>query len=176
MSPAQKIKNDLIQKAKVKKAYAKIKAQELAEAQKAKPLYTTEDNDNDDNAAEPKEEGNDNNGPELHPDRQAMLNQSSPEPEPPRKRDDYSRSDDRDKRQQRRNRKPKRSAFSKELELAEQRIREAEARRKEREARQKDREAMARARRPDRDGKRRLGRESKVLLSRVQRMVGQTQA
>lgn len=71
-----------------------------------------------------------------------------------------------------RNRKPKRSAFSKELEIAEKRKKEAEKRREEKEFKQKDREAMARARRPDQFGKRRLGRESQVLLGRVQRMVG----
>lgn len=71
-----------------------------------------------------------------------------------------------------RNRKPKRSAFSKELEIAEKRKKEAEKRREEKGFKQKDREAMARARRPDQFGKRRLGRESQVLLGRVQRMVG----
>jgi hypothetical protein len=34
LTTAQKIKNDLIHKAKVKKAYAKIKAEELAKAPK----------------------------------------------------------------------------------------------------------------------------------------------
>lgn len=71
-----------------------------------------------------------------------------------------------------RNRKPKRSAFAKELEIAEKRKKEAEKRREEKEFKQKDREAMTRARRPDQFGKRRLGRESQVLLGRVQRMVG----
>jgi hypothetical protein len=59
------------------------------------------------------------------------------------------------------------------MEIAEKRKQAAEARQREREAKQKDREAMARAKRPDQFGKRRLGRESNVLLSRVQRMVGQ---
>lgn len=72
----------------------------------------------------------------------------------------------------RRERKPKPSAFAREMEIAEQRRKEAEKRREEREFRQKDREAMARAKRPDQTGKRRLGRESKVLLGRVERMVG----
>lgn len=74
----------------------------------------------------------------------------------------------------RRQRKPKKSAFAKELEIAEKRKQEAERRRKEREFRQNDREAMARARRPDQNGKRRLGRESNVLLSRVQHLVGES--
>jgi hypothetical protein len=60
------------------------------------------------------------------------------------------------------------------LEIAEKRKQAAEKRVQEREARQRDREAMARAKRPDQHGKRRLGRESTVLLSRIQRLVGET--
>ncbi|KAJ5091576.1 hypothetical protein NUU61_006446 [Penicillium alfredii] len=163
-----KIKSDLIQKAKVKKAYAKIKAQELA-AGNPKSVYATEEED-----AEPGKHNDgegasaDSKSAELHPQRQAMLDEPSPEPAPkperrPRNPDNKHKT-----------RKPKPSAFSKEIEVAEQRKQAAESRRKEREAKQKDREAMARARRPDQFGKRRLGRESKVLLGRVQRAVGQT--
>jgi hypothetical protein len=72
----------------------------------------------------------------------------------------------------RRKRKPKPSAFTKEMEIAEKRRQEAQKRKEDREFRLKDREAMAKARRPDQQGKRRLGRESTVLLSRIQRMVG----
>lgn len=161
---AQKIKSDLIQKAKVKKAYAKIKAEELA-AGPRKSAY--------DHAEDDKKEGdedsvrkNESAGVELHPQRQALLAQSSPEPAPrperPRPADGPGR----------RERKPKQYAFVKELAIAEQRKKEAEARREAKEFRRKDREAMAKARRPDQFGKRRLGRESKVLLGRVQRMVG----
>lgn len=74
----------------------------------------------------------------------------------------------------RRTRKQKRGAFAKELEIAEKRRQAAEKKRELRELKAKDREAMARAKRPDQNGKRRLGRESKVLLSRIQRMVGET--
>ena len=104
-------------------------------------------------------------GLEPHPQRQALLAEPShervPRPEGEQNHDSLRR----------RERKHKRSAFSKELEIAEKRKQEAEVRREQREFRRKDREAMARARRPDQNGKRRLGRESKVLLSRVQRMV-----
>ncbi|KAE8148931.1 hypothetical protein BDV25DRAFT_157259 [Aspergillus avenaceus] len=156
----QKLKADLIQKAKVKKAYAKVKAEELAAAPR-KSVY--------ERALELEEK--EHNSPqiepaslELHPDRQAMLDEPVPEraPKP-------ERSQNRD----RRNRKPKPSAFAKEMELAEKRKQEAQRRQEERDFRQKDREAMTRARRPDQQGKRRLGRESTVLLNRVQRMVGQ---
>ncbi|BDD59818.1 hypothetical protein MPDQ_003846 [Monascus purpureus] len=171
----QKIKSDLIQKAKVKKAYAKIRDRELAAVQRATPIYETGKDNGNANGVESDDKNADqggNGGPEsnsasleLHPDRQAMLNRPSPKPAPRTDRDGPNL--------QRRERKPKRSAFAKELEIAEKRKQEAEARRRERELKQKEREAMARARRPDRDGKRRLGRESKVLLDRVQRMVGQ---
>jgi hypothetical protein len=107
---------------------------------------------------------------ELHPDRIAMLNEPEPEPEPAR----APRPERRPRGEGRpRERRPKPSAFSKEIEIAEARKRAAEARRKDREAKQKEREAMLRAKRPDQFGKRRLGRESNALLSRVQRMVGQ---
>ncbi|KAB8232647.1 hypothetical protein BDV23DRAFT_126965 [Aspergillus alliaceus] len=151
----QKIKADLIQKAKVKKAYAKVQAEELAAAPRKSVYELAEENAEHIPHLEPA-------SLELHPDRQAMLDQPQP-----------ARTTDQDG-EGRRKRKPKRSAFTKEMEIAEKRRQEAQKRREERELRQKDREAMARARRPDQQGKRRLGRESHVLLSRVQRMVGQS--
>ncbi|GKZ84673.1 hypothetical protein AnigIFM56816_010228 [Aspergillus niger] len=161
----QKIKNDLIQKAKVKKAYAKVRAAELAAAP-SRPIYTddAQNQDEDNKRADPAPASL-----ELHPDRQAMLDQPAPEPEPTPARP--QRGEKRNAKG-RRERKPKPSAFAREMEIAEQRRKEAEKRREEREFRQKDREAMARAKRPDQTGKRRLGRESKVLLGRVERMVG----
>jgi hypothetical protein len=158
---AQKIKSDLIQKAKVKKAYAKVKAEELASAP-SKSVYETIDHDTDKDGSSPQEQ----TAVEMHPERQAMLNEPEAEKAP--------KPDHPQDRNGRRKRKPKPSAFAKEMAIAEQRRKAAEKRREEREFRQKDREAMARARRPDQHGKRRLGRESQVLLSRVQRMVGQT--
>ncbi|GAD96532.1 conserved hypothetical protein [Paecilomyces variotii No. 5] len=162
----QKIKNDLIQKAKVKKAYAKIKEQELADI---KPVFTDRDDEQDDKDGSAPQSGS----LELHPDRQAMLNAPSPEPQPRPRKDGSNRTKNGRDENGRRKRRPKPSAFAKEMEIAEKRRQEAEARRKEREARQKEREAMMRAKKPDQFGKRRLGRESKVLLSKVQRMVGQ---
>lgn len=147
----------------MKKAYAKIKAQELS-AGPQKSVYATAE---DAEESKQENEGTEPASLELHPDRVAMLNE--PPPQPASKPDRRPQGEDGKRRQ----RKPKKSAFSKEMEIAEQRRKAAEARRKEREAKQQEREAMARARRPDQNGKRRLGRESKVLLSRVQRMVGQ---
>lgn len=100
---------------------------------------------------------------ELHPDRQAMVDSGEPAPEHVEGRGGPGG---------RKNRKPKPSAFAKEMEIAEKRRQAAEKKREQREFRAKDREAMVRAKRPDQHGKRRLGRESHVLLSRVQRMVG----
>jgi len=95
-----------------------------------------------------------------------MLNE--PEPEPAQRPQRGPRGDGK-----RQGHNPKPLAFAKEMEIAEKRKQAAEARQREREAKQKDRELMLRAKRPDQFGKRRLGRESNVLLSRVQRMVGQ---
>ena len=70
-----------------------------------------------------------------------------------------------------RKRKPKLSPYTKETDLAKQRQTESEARARARQERESERRAMAKARRPDKSGKIRLGRQSKVLLSRVQRLV-----
>ncbi|KAJ5577009.1 hypothetical protein N7535_003935 [Penicillium sp. DV-2018c] len=164
----QKIKNDLIHKAKVKKAYAKIKAQELATAPKKSIYEIVEENEKEITKHEekPVEEA-----PtlELHPDRIAMLNEPEPEPAPAPRPERRQRGDGKQ-----RERRPKPSAFTREMEIAEKRRKAEEQRQKEREAKQKEREALLRAKRPDQFGKRRLGRESNALLSRVQRMVGQT--
>ncbi|KAJ5658492.1 uncharacterized protein N7484_002141 [Penicillium longicatenatum] len=160
----QKIKSDLIQKAKVKKAYAKIKAQELA-AGTPKSVYALADEEKDTQPQDTAEPAS----TELHPARLAMLNEPEPEPERAPRPERRPR-----KEGGQRERKPKRSAFAKEMEIAEQRRKAFEARQKEIEAKQKEREAMNRAKRPDQFGKRRLGRESNALLSRVQRMVGQS--
>ncbi|KAJ5553372.1 hypothetical protein N7494_002750 [Penicillium frequentans] len=161
----QKIKSDLIQKAKVKKAYAKIKAQEIAAAPKS--VYALADEEKETQPQETAEPAS----TELHPDRMARLNEPEPEPEPER----APRPERRPRKEGgQRERRPKRSAFAKEMEIAEQRKKAFEARQREVEAKQKEREAMNRAKRPDQFGKRRLGRESNALLSRVQRMVGQS--
>ena len=105
---------------------------------------------------------------DLHPDRQAMLDSHPAEP-------DASGQQGRGRDMEpRRKRRPKPSPFIKEIKMAEEKKKELEAKRKLREIRDKDRQAMIKARRPDQFGKRRLGRESKVLLDRVKRMVGAT--
>ncbi|KAL4873769.1 hypothetical protein BDV12DRAFT_52887 [Aspergillus spectabilis] len=161
----QKIKADLIQKAKVKKAYAKVKAAELAVPQ-PKQFYLNREGDD-----KGKNEDGQDNAPaslELHPARQAMLDTPDSRPELEERGREGAGG------RVRGSRKPKRSAFTKEMEAAEQRRQADEKKTQQREFRAKDREAMARARRPDQNGKRKLGRESTVLLSRVQRLVGGT--
>ncbi|CDM28702.1 hypothetical protein DTO013E5_870 [Penicillium roqueforti] len=163
----QKIKNDLIHKAKVKKAYAKIKAQELAIAPR-KSVYDTTEGDEVETGKDKEEAGEEATTLELHPDRIAMLNEPEGERAPAPKPEWRPRGEG---KQRERRQKP--SAFTRELEFAEKRRKAEEARQKEREAKQNERGALLRAKRPDQFGKRRLGRESTALLSRVQRMVGQ---
>lgn len=123
--------------------------------------------------------------PEIHPDRVRMLDEDE-QPDLPedvngfRSRPDAEQARNRDRRRQQR--KPE--YFEKELKEAERKKAEAEARAKERERREKEREKaikererhrriMAKARSGGRDGKRKLGKESIVMLDRVKRLVGQ---
>lgn len=84
---------------------------------------------------------------------------------------------------QRRVQRPKPIPFRKEAQLAQQRKEEREAQRNQIEERNRQRQAkieererfrktMAKARSGGKDGQRKLGRESKVLLEKVQRIVG----
>ncbi|PNS15660.1 hypothetical protein CAC42_4112 [Sphaceloma murrayae] len=109
-----------------------------------------------------------------HPDRQAMMDRA---PSPPPL---AARTWDRAERKQRR---PRSVPFVKEQREAEERKRVAEERReareralREREQKLEDRErfrkAMAKARTGGKNGQRKLGRESGVLLEKVRRMVG----
>jgi hypothetical protein len=148
----------LIQKAKVKKAYAKLKAQEQSSS---KGVY--EDQDPQAPLAEPA-------SLELHPDRQAMLDRPAALGNAPRPNGDDV--DDTNGFRQR-NRRPKRSSYAKDTQMAEQRRLQAEERRKVMEEKHKDRRAMSKARRPGKDGKYRLGRQSKILLHRVERIVAE---
>ncbi|PGH11530.1 hypothetical protein AJ80_07096 [Polytolypa hystricis UAMH7299] len=165
----QKIKADLIHKAKVKKSYAKIKAQELASTTPSKSSYYEEKDGNDNsNGDEEKEEDQPEPASlELHPARQAMLEEPQTAQPPPTRdgEDQGGRAGERPKR------RPKPAPFAREMEIAAKRKAMVEERERQRESKEKDRHAMTRAKRPDQFGKRRLGRESKVLLERVKRMV-----
>lgn len=167
---AQKIKSNLIHKAKVKKSYAKLKEREHNNSGPAYDPYTTiEGAPNPEEAKSPTLE--------LHPERQAMLDNPSPSPPPPS-------ALQRNATEARPRRSLKSRPFVKESELAKKKREEAEARRaaieesnRQRNEKLADRERMRRmtatARKPDRNGQRRLGRESKVLLERVKRLVAE---
>jgi outer membrane biosynthesis protein TonB len=168
----EKIKKGLINKAKLKKQYAKLKAREENEA--TTPRKSVYDGEFADEDAE-----NENEKPtepvpeptlEPHPDRVAMLEEKSPEPEP---RQNFER----------RQRRPRPQPYLKETEVAQKKREEIEARQRAREEADKERvkkiaererfrKTMAKARGPN--GQRKLGRESTVLLAKAQRLMGKT--
>ncbi|EHY57979.1 hypothetical protein ABEF92_002585 [Exophiala dermatitidis] len=160
----QKIKRDLIQKAKVKKAYAKVKAQEEA-AQDNSVSRTLASNAENAPVDQPPA------SLELHPERQAMLDAPEvPQEQERRPREGRSQRKPRDSDQQTRQRRPKQSRYKKEMELAAQHKLQLEAKRRAREAREQERKAMAKAKRPGKDGKAKLGKQGTVLLHRIRRM------
>lgn len=149
----QKIKADLIQKAKVKKAYARVKAE--AAQDELPSVYTKE-------LSEAQIIDSSPGSLELHPDRQAMID--TPEAPPsaaiPRQHRLPGRS------------KTKPDRYAKEKEIAARRRQELVEKQQAREERERERHAMLKARRPGRDGKIKLGRQSQILLSKVQKLVG----
>lgn len=112
-----------------------------------------------------------------HPDRQNLIEQEAEAPTPARIDESATRPP-----RERQPRKPKPQPFKREHEQAQRRKAEAEERRQAREEaerqrqskieeRERFRRAMAKARSGGVNGQRKLGRESKVLLERVQKMV-----
>ncbi|WPG98748.1 Hypothetical protein R9X50_00154200 [Acrodontium crateriforme] len=180
----QKIKESLIERANIKKNYAKLRkldtiskdaegipepASLAADKKRQEDEANSEDNQdpNDKDDAEPE-----NTGP--HPDRQNLIDDELEAPAKP---------DPTDRPQRERKRRPKAVPFKREYDAAQQRKAEAEERRKAREEAEKQREekraerekfrsAMAKARRGGPNGQRKLGRESTVLLERVKKMMG----
>ncbi|MCJ1381204.1 hypothetical protein MMC17_004313 [Xylographa soralifera] len=157
----QKIKKDLIHKAKLKRSYAKLKEREL---DSKTSIYAE---------APPEEPAS----LELHPARQAMLD--APE-EPPQGTTTSTSGDQRRPR----SRKPKPIPFQKEAREAQKRKEEAQARQEayeqssrqrqqKLEERERFRKVMAKARTGGRNGQRKLGRESQVLLEKVKRVLGE---
>lgn len=200
-----KIKNDLIQKAKLKKAYKKVKERELPNGS-AKPK-AAESHETDPVVEEGAEKDAEFEAA-VHPDRQAILDNDGPEPTEPKhavaskstpnlkkprltgaNSDDPATDQPRQPREnqssertrQSRNKPQKPGYYDNAVtegakKKAEQEAREAEfqRRREERERKNAERErfgrAMRKARTPGRDGQRKLGRESGLLLEKVQRM------
>ncbi|CAF9934710.1 MAG: hypothetical protein HETSPECPRED_009326 [Heterodermia speciosa] len=157
----QKIKDSLIHKAKIKKSYAKIKERELPDDLPVFDPYASTEQDS-------------NPTLKLHPERQAMLETQdaveSEKPQQPAGERNHA------------SRRSKPRPFEWESRLAEQKREEARARQlvfeasnKERQEKAEERErfrrSIAKARKPDKNGQRKLGRESKVLLEKVKKMV-----
>ena len=150
----------------MKKAYAKVKAQEHNTWGPVKSQSDSEPTLPSSGAVP--------SSLELHPDRQAMLDateadngDADPDGHGAKQ---YSRATDHSK--QRRPR-PKPSRYAKEMVAARERKAEIERRRQAREAREKDRRDMSKAKRPSKDGKVKLGRQGTVLLSRVRRLTAE---
>ncbi|KAG5988817.1 hypothetical protein E4U54_004530 [Claviceps lovelessii] len=179
-----KIKKDLIHKAKVKKEYAKIKSRE-----QAKPSSTEESVSND--AQAHAQDGDLDQGPpqeehhvedeaaaekeKIHPTRELMLKDEDKAQAgaSASTTDAIARDGSR-----RRTRRP--GYYDKQLAKAEERRKEAEERQMEWQRRREERERKiaerqkfkrAMAKTVGRDGKKKLGRESNILLERVKRMM-----
>jgi hypothetical protein len=188
---AKKIKESLIERALIQKEYARLKRQgKVPDAQEDsipvpasahldQATTTTNTNgDEEDKPAAPAREASPPSAP--HPDRQNLMTRPSLSPEPAR----VLRAPREPRERKVRERKPKFQPFSKEHAQATARKEEAEARRldieeghRERkrkiEEREKMQRAMAKARKGGINGQRKLGRESNVLLMKVQKMVSE---
>ncbi|RAL66127.1 hypothetical protein DID88_005798 [Monilinia fructigena] len=181
------IKKDLIHKAKVKKSYAKLRAREPLKAERN--LYAEdEEKEKEDEEEVEKGEEREETGEEaveLHPQRKAMLDE--PEVDTAAKTVPRYSNNSEDSKGKKRERSEKRGAkpayFVKELAFAEKQKAEQKARREEFERKEREKKAkieererfrrqMAKARSGGKNGQRKLGRESHVLLEKVKRFVG----
>ncbi|KAH0496858.1 hypothetical protein TgHK011_004202 [Trichoderma gracile] len=180
-----KKKRELIHNAKLKKQYAKIKQQEQQKATEPKPQPSHSNDENvghDGEDAARSAQGDDaqdeaaEEGEQIHPTRQLMLKDESMAQAGAEADKTTGASDG----QRRRTRRP--GYYDKQLKKAAERREEAERRRKEWERRMEERaqkqaererfkKAMAKTR--DKDGKKKLGRESSLLLEKVKKLVGQ---
>ena len=135
-------------------------------AREAAERYVADGNNTDPEEDEKSRGGSVSQG--MHPDRQAMLDNQDQRPSSTRQ---FHEGDDvNGSRSLQRTRKPKQSGFKKELEIARERKAQFEAKHNPREARERERRAMAKAKRPGRDVKMKLGRQGNVLLSRIKRL------
>ncbi|KAK0880491.1 hypothetical protein LTR87_005613 [Friedmanniomyces endolithicus] len=176
----QKIKDGLIQRAKIKKDYAKVKKRgEIRDKPEGIPTpasmqveQPTPVKDVVEAVVEAEEPTTD-----PHPDLQNLIEREAEAPAPLQVVESAPRAP-----VERRQRRPKAQPFKREHEQAQRQKAEAEERRRAREKadrqrqskieeRERFRRAMAKARSGGVNGQRKLGRESKVLLERVQKMV-----
>ncbi|KAF4973855.1 hypothetical protein FZEAL_9201 [Fusarium zealandicum] len=169
-----KVKKELIHKAKVKKAYAKIKAREQQSTQETvKPSEPVQDEapvEGTDGEANQEKQPEDE-GEQMHPTRHLMLADEA-------KAEENSVGEPTNDGNRRRTRRP--GYYEKQLQKADEKREEAEMRQREYQRRCEEREQKiadrqrfkkAMAKTSDRDGKKKLGRESALLLDRVKRMV-----
>lgn len=183
-----RVKRDLIEKAKVKKQYSKIKArqeqEQLASGPKLGPVVHLPENGPQDGSPTPDADATEQAQPQIHPQRQAMLEGDDDDDDAAADAQQHHRGTG-DNYSRRRGRKRPRGGGGYEKELAEaakkkqeaeeraaERARREEERNRKTAERERHRRAMAKARTPGRNGQRKLGRESFVLLDKVKKMVG----
>ncbi|KAJ6783138.1 hypothetical protein PWT90_01436 [Aphanocladium album] len=167
-------RKDLIHKAKVKKAYAKIKEREQQPSKDGNGQAEAADDAQDDDAQDDDAQDDDAAAKEaMHPTRELMIKdeevaQNSAQGERDATSDGHRR----------RTRRP--GYYDKQLAKAEEHRAEADRRQQEREARMAERDARiaerqkfkrAMAKTVGRDGKKKLGRESGILLDKVRKLV-----
>lgn len=159
----QKVKQGLITNAKVKSSYAKVKKREKQEAAVHNHSATI-----DRGEAPPIEPAT----LEPHPDRVAII-ESTPSRDMQRMIDGPEAPSDQHSPRHRVRRRPE--PFAREAFLADRRKQEADSRNRDIQAARAERELsrrrMAKARETGRNGQRKLGRESKILLERVKKMM-----
>jgi hypothetical protein len=157
LGAVQKIKQNLVHKAQLKKELARARIQESAS-------HTV--------STQPIESQNESGPIEPHPDRQALMDAPA----------DTTYEMDEAVQNLRRKKRPKVNPFNKETFEAQKRKEEADERHRTREQadaerkkklqdRDRMRKAVAKARKPGINGQRRLGRESFVLLERVKKLM-----
>ncbi len=159
----QKIKKDLIHKAKVKKAYAKVKAQEAQDD--SAPRKSVYDRQSEmEEPAEPASEPT----LELHPERLKMLEENPPENET----EGSVKARGRRVRSQPFRRETEEARNKKEAASARQQAKEQDDRQRAEKIaeRERFRKTMAKARGGP-NGQRKLGRESLVLLAKAKRLL-----
>lgn len=176
----------MIERAKIKAAYAKIKLQE--EQQPQQPYKSDSSQPNTDGGSLERAEKEDSHQPpsiDPHPSRQVLIDSGTST----QLGHEHSKSDTEsdaarapDGRKQRRNKRPRYVPFTKEAKRA-QHDKEAAAKRREeiaiahaeRERTRADRErwrkAMEKSKRRGPNGQMKLGRQSQVLLEKIQRTV-----
>ncbi|KIV98795.1 uncharacterized protein PV09_09447 [Verruconis gallopava] len=173
---ADRIKKALIDRAKIKQDFAKVKRRKLQEQQKNDTGLPQRDIYADAQAEGEKAEAS-TAAAALHPDREALINGSVEELST---REHAEGESGVEKNKARRKRKL--DPFAKEASLAQKQKEAAQRRRAEREEAERQRQQKIRererlqrmikkAKRPTADGKRKLGRESGYLLEKVKQMM-----